>query len=65
MNFSLSIELGSGSRSDITGGYAQCRVLRSLQHVHVKLSQIMMSGRAGKRSNVTYKLFVQRRQRLS
>ena len=51
--------VGRGSRPGTTCDYTQCSVLRSLQLLHVRLSQVWMPDRAGVRNNGSYNLIVQ------
>ena len=44
-DFCLSMQVGRGSQPGTACGYTQCRVLRSLQHLHVKLSQVTQPWR--------------------
>ena len=44
----LSMKVDRGSRPGTTCGYTQCRVLRSLQHLYVRLSQVRLPYGAGK-----------------
>ena len=56
-NFCLNIKEGRESLPGTVCGHTQCRVLSSLQHLHVRLSQVGVPGKTGIRENGTYKLF--------
>ena len=51
----LSMKVGRGSRPGTACGYTQCRVLRSLQHLHVRLSQVRLPYVRTGRTNCLYK----------
>ena len=43
-NICLSMKMGRGNRPGTACGYTQCRVLRSLQHLHERLNVVGLTG---------------------